>query len=222
MRAFKLSLRRAEKHLAAVDSKMAQVISRHGPCELVPAWDRSPYESLVRAVAHQQLHARAAEAILGRLVAKFPQRSFPRPEEILAVSPEEMRSHGFSLSKATAIRGIAEGALSGVVLSRAAAEKLTDEELIVRLSALRGIGRWTVEMLLIFTLGRLDVMPIDDFGVRTGLQSVYRLKGKIGKEHFTRRTDAWAPYRSIGAWYLWREADRLKQIAKKREAKALA
>lgn len=216
MRAFKLSLRRAEKHLAAVDSKLAQVIARHGPCTLNPAWDRSPYESLVRAVAHQQLHGRAAEAILGRLIAKFPRRKFPRPEDILATPLEEMRSHGFSLPKVTAIRGIAEGALSGVVLARSAAEKLSDEELIVRLSALRGIGRWTVEMLLIFTLGRLDVMPIDDFGVRTGLQEVYRLRGKIGQEHFARRTAAWAPFRSVGAWYLWREADRLKQSPRQR------
>jgi len=216
MRKFKLSLRRAEKHLAAADPKMIGLIAAHGPCELSPYWDRSPYESLVRAVAYQQLHANAAQAILGRLIKRFPDKPFPAPADIVAMPVEELRPLGFSLAKATTIRGIAEGALSGVVPSRAAAEELSDQELIAQLSALRGIGRWTVEMLLIFTLGRLDVMPIDDFGVRAGLAAVYRIKDKVTKHHFPRRTDRWAPYRSIGAWYLWREADRRKAAAKKK------
>jgi DNA-3-methyladenine glycosylase II len=216
MRSFKLALRKAATHLAAADPKMAQVIAAHGPCTLVPYWDRSPYESLIRAVAYQQLHARAAQAILGRLTDKFPGRPFPAPEDIVALSIEELRPLGFSQAKATTIRGIAEGTLSGVVPPRDVAEELTDEELIERLSSLRGIGRWTVEMLLIFTLGRLDVMPIDDFGVRAGLAAVYRIRDKVTRHHFPRRTDKWAPFRSIGAWYLWREADRLKPVAKKK------
>ena len=220
MRSFQQALRRAEKHLAASDAKMAQVIAHHGRCALTPYWDRSPYESLVRAVAFQQLHANAAQAILGRMIKRFGDKPFPAPEDILSLSAAELRPLGFSLAKATTIRGIAEGTLAGVVPTRAEAEDLSDEELIERLSSLRGIGRWTVEMLLIFTLGRLDVMPVDDFGVRAGLAAVYRLKDKVTKHHFPRRTDRWAPYRSIGAWYLWREADRLKAAAKK--AKALA
>jgi DNA-3-methyladenine glycosylase II len=215
MRTFKLALRKAEKHLAAVDPRLAKVIEAHGRCELTPYWDRSPYESLVRAVAYQQLHATAAQAILGRLVGKFPGQAFPAPADIVALTPEELRPLGFSLAKATTIRGIAAGAINGVVPSRETAETMTDEELIERLSSLRGIGRWTVEMLLIFTLGRLDVMPVDDFGVRAGLASVYRIRDKVTKHHFPRRTDRWAPYRSIGAWYLWREADRQKAAAKK-------
>ncbi|HZN35025.1 MAG TPA: hypothetical protein VFB80_14450 [Pirellulaceae bacterium] len=218
MRSFQISLRKAEKHLAAADAKMARLIDTHGKCALAPYWDRSPYESLVRAVAYQQLHATAAQAILGRLVARFTGQPFPAPADIVALSAEELRPLGFSLAKATTIRGIAEGALSGVVPARAAAEALSDEELIDRLTSLRGIGRWTVEMLLIFTLGRLDVMPIDDFGVRAGLAAVYRIRDKVTKHHFPRRTDRWAPYRSIGAWYLWREADRLKAAAKKKAA----
>ncbi|MEX2174878.1 MAG: hypothetical protein WD872_10980 [Pirellulaceae bacterium] len=214
-RRFTLALRRAEKHLAAVDRPLARRILALGRCELTPYWDRSPYESLVRAVAHQQLHGRAAEAILGRLVQRYPDRNFPLPEDLLATSVDELRGFGFSQAKVATIRGIAEGALSGIVPSRAAAENLTDEELIARLSALRGIGRWTVEMLLIFTLGRLDVMPIDDFGIRTGLQSIYRVKTKVTRDHFARYTDRWAPFRSIGAWYLWREADRAKLAARK-------
>lgn len=198
---------------------MAKVIARHGACELAPWWDRSPYESLVRAVAHQQLHGRAAEAILGRLLLRFPSKSFPEPEDILATPIDDVRSLGFSHAKVATIRGIAEGALSGVVPDRESDAELSDEELITRISSLRGVGRWTVEMLLIFTLGRLDVMPIDDFGIRSGLQKVYRLQTKATKTDFARRTDRWGPYRSIGAWYLWREADQMKVAAKLAKAK---
>lgn len=210
MRTFKLALRRAEKHLATVDPRMAKLVAAHGRCALAPYWDRSPYESLVRAVAYQQLHARAAEAILGRLLVKFPGQRFPQPQELLAIRPDDLRSLGFSQAKVATIHGIAEGALSGVVPVRAAAEEMTDEELIAGLSSLHGIGRWTVEMLLIFTLGRLDVMPTNDFGVGVGLQNVYRLKAKATRHDFARRTDRWTPFRSVGAWYLWREADRAK------------
>jgi DNA-3-methyladenine glycosylase II len=219
MRTFQLALRRAEKHLAQANGRMANLIAQQGKCGLTPYWDRSPYESLVRAVAYQQLHARAAQAILGRLVARFPDDGFPTPEKIVALPLEEFRSFGFSLAKATTIQGIAQGALSGVVPTREAAEAMTDEALVEQITTLRGIGRWTVEMLLIFTLGRLDVMPIDDFGVRVGLQSLYRLKTKASKHDFARRTESWSPYRTVGAWYLWREADRLKEVAKNGTAK---
>src|SRR5437588_11649351 len=101
MRAFKLALRRAEKHLTVVDRKLARVIESHGRCDLVPYWDRSPYESLVRAVAHQQLHANAANAILGRLIARFPNRSFPTPEDVVGSRIEDLRPLGFSLAKVT-------------------------------------------------------------------------------------------------------------------------
>src|SRR5262245_27037021 len=130
MRKYQLALRRAEKHLAEVDAKMARVIAAHGRCGLAPYWDRSPYESLVRAVAYQQLHASAAQAILGRLINRFPGRAFPDPADIVALPAEELRPLGFSLAKATTIRGIAAGALEGVVPPRAAAEDMTDEELI--------------------------------------------------------------------------------------------
>src|SRR5262245_4812540 len=129
MRTFHLSLRKAERHLASADAKMARLIESHGKCGLAPYWDRSPYESLVRAVAYQQLHATAAQAILGRLIARFPDQPFPGPADIVVLSAEELRPLGFSLAKATTIRGIAEGALSGVVPSREAVEDMTDEEL---------------------------------------------------------------------------------------------
>lgn len=210
MRAYKLAQRRAEKHLGEIDRRMTKVIATHGRCALAPYWERSPYESLVRAVAYQQLHGRAAAAILGRLVDKFSPHPFPSPEDLATADPQQLRALGFSLAKVTTIQGIARGALDGVVPSREEAVERSDEELIERLTQLRGIGRWTVEMLLIFTLGRLDVMPVDDYGVKAGLQALHKLKEFPKRHDFARLTEKWQPYRSIGAWYLWRVADGLK------------
>lgn len=210
MRAYKLAQRRAEKHLSEIDRRMTKVIAAHGKCALVPYWERSPYESLVRAVAYQQLHGRAAAAILGRLVAKFSPQEFPSPEDLASGNPDELRTLGFSAAKVTTIQGIARGTLEGIVPSRAAAEALSDEALIEQLTQLRGIGRWTVEMLLIFTLGRLDVMPVDDYGVKAGMQALHKLEAFPKRQDFARLTEKWQPYRSIGAWYLWRVADGLK------------
>lgn len=154
----------AVAHLTAADSRLAPLIRHVGACRLEPAWEREPFESLVRAVAHQQVHGRAAAAILNRFVALFPAGPFPSPEAVLAADPEALRSAGLSRGKIAAIRDIAQKACEGVVPSRAEAEGLDDEALIQRLIVLRGVGRWTVEMLLIFGLGRLDVLPVDDYG----------------------------------------------------------
>lgn len=201
----------AEKHLAQACPKLATWIHSSGKCTLEPEWEREPYEALVRAVAHQQLHARAAEAILGRLLAHFPEESFPEPEQILKLRRPKMRSFGFSESKTEAIRGIAQAARDGIVPDRANCEGLTDTEIIERLVPLRGIGQWTVEMILIFTLGRMDVMPVDDYGVKSGLMHLYQLDAFPEKKDFAPFTDSWAPYRTIGAWYLWRLADAQKK-----------
>lgn len=167
-------------------------------------------ESLVRAVAHQQLHGRAAESILRRLVSRFPDQAFPTAQQLSRMRVDSFRQCGFSLSKTVAIRGIAKATLHGNVPSRTQADELTDAELIDQLTQLRGVGRWTVEMLLIFTLGRLDIMPIDDFGIRSGLRHLFELDESTKRSTFSALTDAWAPYRSIGAWYLWRRADQKK------------
>jgi DNA-3-methyladenine glycosylase II len=194
---------------------MTKVIATHGKCALVPYWERSPYESLVRAVAYQQLHGRAAAAILGRLMAKFTPHPFPSAEDLAAADPQGLRTLGFSAAKVTTIQGIARGSLDGIVPTRKEATELSDQELIERLTQLRGIGQWTVEMLLIFTLGRLDVMPVDDYGVKAGLQALHELESFPKKQDFARLTEKWQPYRSIGAWYLWRVADGLKVIKTK-------
>jgi len=199
----------ALRHLRR-DPTLGRVIRQVGPCTLRPA-RRQPYEALVRAIAHQQVHGRAAEAILGRFLACCGGAGFPPPETVLALSPEAMRACGLSANKVLAIRDIAEKAAAGIVPTRAAARRLDDEALIARLTALRGVGRWTVEMLLIFTLGRADVLPVDDFGVREG----YRLAAGLAEQPKPKALAgiglAWAPYRTTAAWYLWRAADLAKE-----------
>ncbi|MBM3586226.1 MAG: DNA-3-methyladenine glycosylase 2 family protein [Alphaproteobacteria bacterium] len=199
----------ALRHLRR-DAALKRVIRQVGPFTLKPA-RRQPYEALVRAIAHQQVHGRAAEAILGRFIALCPGPGFPTPEALLALSPEAMRSAGLSANKVLAIRDIAEKAALGVIPGRAAARRLSDEVLIERLVALRGVGRWTVEMLLIFTLGRADILPVDDFGVREGYRVAAGLPEQPKPKALAEIGEAWAPYRTTAAWYLWRAADLAKE-----------
>ncbi len=209
-KSFNKKLRAAEKHLSSACPKLSDWIAEVGRCELEPVWDREPFESLVRAVAHQQLHGKAAESILRRMTARFPNQDFPTPLQLSRMRAPSFRKCGFSAAKTTAIQGIAKGALQGDVPSREAANDMSDESLVEKLTELRGIGKWTVEMLLIFTMGRLDVMPVDDFGVRAGLKHLYDLTDMPKKAEFAAWTDSWQPYRSVGAWYLWRLADARK------------
>jgi DNA-3-methyladenine glycosylase II len=171
---------------------------------------REPYEALVRAIAHQQVHGRAAEAILGRFIALYPGHDFPPAAQVLETPVEAMRGCGLSGSKVAAIRDIAEKSVGGLVPTRKAAARLSDEALIERLTAIRGVGRWTVEMLLIFTLGREDVLPVDDFGVREGYRVATGAEAQLKPKALAAIGEAWAPWRSIAAWYLWRAADAAK------------
>jgi DNA-3-methyladenine glycosylase II len=207
---FDEKLKAAVKHLSRVDRTMARLIRDIGPCALhTLRW--SPYESLTRAIAHQQLNGRAANTILSRFVALYPDRRFPEPHDVLATPPARLRAVGFSRAKVASIRDIAAKAREGIVPTRAQARRLDDEELVRRLDEIYGVGRWTVEMLLIFTLGRLDVLPIDDFGIQCGLRAAYRLRRPPTNADFQRITECWRPYRSAGSWYLWRHADGLKK-----------
>jgi DNA-3-methyladenine glycosylase II len=153
----------AIRHLSAVDPVMRALIRRVGPCGLAVR-NHSPFETLVRAIAHQQIHGRAAEAILGRFIALFPDRRFPTPDDIAAVDPRKLRRAGFSRAKTRSIKDIARKTRRGLIPTRRACHRFTDAELIARLVQVRGVGQWTVEMLLLFTLGRPDVLPVDDFG----------------------------------------------------------
>lgn len=201
----------ALKHLAEVDPLMGQLIREIGPCLLEPERRRSPFQSLVQAVAHQQLHGTAANTILGRFQKLFPGRKFPRAEDLAAVTDEQMRACGFSFAKIRAIRDIAEKTLSGVVPSAREIVKLTDEEIIERLTAVRGVGRWTVEMLLIFQLGRENVLPVDDFGVRSGFQTAYKKRSMPKPKALRKFGKRWHPHATTAAWYLWRAADAAKK-----------
>jgi DNA-3-methyladenine glycosylase II len=201
----------AARHLRD-DPVLRKVVDEIGPCTLRPV-KREPYEALVRAIAHQQVHGRAAEAILGRFLALFPGHAFPPPELVLATPPETVRACGFSGAKLAAIRDISEKAVGGLVPSRRASHRIPDEALIERLCAIRGVGRWTVEMLMIFTLGRQDVLPVDDFGVREGWRVAAGLDAQPKPKELARIGEAWAPWRSAAAWYLWRAADAAKRSA---------
>jgi len=200
----------AALHLAAADADMAALIARIGPCTAAPK-PREPYEALVRAIAHQQLHGRAAEAILGRLIALHPD-PFPLPHQLQATPDEAMRACGFSASKVAALRDIAARTLDGTVPGAAAAQEMSDDALIAALVTIRGVGRWTVEMLLISTLGRPDVLPVDDFAVREGWRLIKRLDVQPRPRELARIGEAWAPWRSTAAWYLWRAADEGKAV----------
>jgi len=206
--AHRASLLDAQAALARADARFARLIDRHGPCTLAPAWRRSPYEALVRAVMFQQLHGKAAEAILGRFMALHPGTPFPTPAAVLATDDEALRSVGLSRQKASYIRAIAEGAQCGIVpVTRRGLAGASDEEIIERLVQVRGVGRWTAEMLLMFTLGRLDVLPVDDFGVRAGFGRIARRRDPVTPAMLARVGERWRPYRSVAAWYLWRAAD---------------
>jgi len=199
----------AEAHLSKCCPVMRRLIKAHGPCKLVPQM-RSPYEALISAVAHQQLHGNAAEAILRRFKALFPKNRFPKPEQVLEADEITLRGCGFSMGKLLAIRDIAAKTLSGQIPTRAAALKLDDAELIERLVEVRGVGRWTVEMLLIFTLGRPDVFPSDDYGVRNGWRIAKKLDEMPKPKEFRLLAERWQPHRTLAAWYLWRAADAAK------------
>ncbi|WP_422419898.1 DNA-3-methyladenine glycosylase family protein [Pseudomonas sp. GZD-222] len=194
----------AEQFLAALDPQWAAHIQAIGPCLHQPRPERDPYQALVRAIAYQQLHVKAGDAILGRFLALYPGSDFPSPEQVLATPPEQLRACGFSGSKLVTIQGIAKARQEGLVPDHQQALALDDEQLIERLVSLRGVGRWTVEMLLIYTLERMDILPADDFGVREGYRRLQGLDTQPNRRQMIELGHAWRPYRTIAAWYLWR------------------
>src|ERR1035438_10116829 len=201
----------ALKHLSTADPVMRRVIREIGRCELVPETRRPPFQSLVQAVAHQQLNGTAANTILTRFKKLFPGRKFPKPEDLAKVSDEQIRACGFSFAKIKAIRDIAEKTLSGVIPSSRQIVKLTDDEIVTRLTEVRGVGRWTVEMLLIFQLGREDVLPADDFGVRTGFRLAYKKREMPKPKDLLKFGERWRPHATTASWFLWRAADAAKK-----------
>lgn len=196
-----------EKFLSRSCPVMRRIIREKGACGIEPLPLRSPFEALVRAVAHQQLHGKAAETILGRFIALFPRTKFPKPEQLALVEDTALRAAGFSTAKTAAIRDLAAKALDGTIPSARAIVKLSDEEIIERLIQVRGVGRWTVEMMLIFKLGRPDVWPVDDFGVRNGYRLAYGLPEMPKPKALLVLGERFQPWRSVATWYLYRAAE---------------
>jgi len=202
-------------HLTAADTKLGRLIAQAGPFTLKLKSQHSPFEALLESIIYQQLHGKAAAAILRRLIEAFGNLH-PQPEQLLTVPDHVLRGAGLSASKALALRDLAAKTLDGTVPTLAQIRRLPDEEIIERLTAVRGIGPWTVEMLLIFRLGRPDILPVTDYGVRKGFLLTFGRppKGKpitlamLPKpDVMLRRAKKWQPYRSVASWYLWRACD---------------
>jgi DNA-3-methyladenine glycosylase II len=205
--AYRAAVRAGTRHLVRADPLLRKLVRRHGACGLAPNWTRTPYQALVQAVLHQQLAGAAARTIHDRFVALFAPKRFPAPEDILAAADADLRAVGLSRQKSAYVRDIAARAMDGTIpRTRRALAALDDESIIARLTTAHGVGRWTAEMLLIFTLGRLDVLPVDDYGVRTGYARSVGLDAVAPRE-LRALGERWSPYRSIVAWYLWRAAD---------------
>lgn len=204
-------LNEATDHLSAADETLARLIRRVGPCRLAKDQWRNPFQALVEAVAHQQLTGKAAQTILGRVKALVPERRFPRPEDLIALPEERLRGAGLSRAKVAAVKDIAAKTRDGVVPTARRMAGMEDAEIIERLTTIRGVGQWTVEMLLIFKLGRLDVLPVDDFGVRKGFAIAYRSGEMPAPKELLAHGERWRPFRSVASWYLWRAADAAKK-----------
>ncbi len=202
---------RPEEHLARIDPVLRPLIERIGPCRLRVERSQEPWRALVKAITSQQIHIKVAARILERLSAVIPEKTFPDPEDLLGLDEATLRGCGLSAAKTAAVRDVAKHSLSGLVPTRRAAHRLSDEDLIERLVQIRGIGRWSVEMLLIFTLGRPDILPVGDFAVREGFRITAGLETQPKPRDLALLGERWAPYRSTVAWYLWRSRDgRLK------------
>ena len=197
----------AVRHLAAADPELGVIIGRSVPFSVRPARTQSHFAALLESIVYQQLSGKAAETILGRVVALFRPRRFPRPEDLLAVPEAGLRAAGLSRNKTAALKDLARHALEGTVPPLAQAHAMSDDELVERLTAVRGVGRWTVEMILIFRLGRPDVLPVSDLGVRKGFRRAFGMRRLPAPVTMTRRGERWRPYRSVASWYLWRAAE---------------
>lgn len=181
------------------------LLKRHGPCPIAPKPGTEPYHALVRSVVYQQLSGKAAATIHGRVLALFPA-PHPTPQQILNMEPEKLRGAGLSGNKLLAIQDIARKALDGAIPKAGEIDHLPDEDIIQRLISVRGIGRWSVEMFLMFNLGRPDVWPVDDLGVRKGYGFAFSMDMPTAKE-LAALGEQWRPYRSLVAWLMWRACE---------------
>jgi len=198
--------RPALAHLGEADPVLADIIRQVGPCLIEPPAEIDLFLSLLRAIVYQQLHGKAAAAIHARVLAHLPEAQ-TGAATLLALPEETLRAAGLSAAKLRAARDLAARTLDGTVPAAGEAVRLSDEELIARLTAIRGVGPWTVHMLLIFQFGRLDVLPTGDYAVRKAFSLRFRRGRAVTEASLARHARRWRPYRSIASWYLWRSFD---------------
>ena len=196
----------ALKHLSNIDSTLAHLIEAVGPFEMEIRSMHSPFEALARNIVYQQLNGAAAAAIHARVLALFGGHRL-RPQDILDAFDEALRGAGLSRNKIEALRDLAAKTLDGTVPTLANLKRMSDEEIIERLTQVKGIGRWTVEMLLIFRLGRPDVLPVGDFGVRKGFSLAYRMNELPTPKELAEYGGRWRPYHTVASWYMWRAVE---------------
>ena len=195
----------AHRVLRAADPKLAKLMDRSIAYDVRGDAAQTPFAALARSIVYQQLHGKAAATIFSRMVALFRPRRFPRPEDLLSATDTQLRSAGLSRNKALALRDLAAKTIDGTVpRSCAVLQKWSDDQIIERLTAVRGVGRWTVEMLLLFRLARPDVLPVDDFGVRKGFTLFRGMREMATREQLAKYAERWRPYRSVASWYMWR------------------
>ena len=222
-------------HLSRVDPVLGAVIRAAGPYTMIPDLSCPPFQSLARDITFQQLNGTAASTILKRFIVACGPEKFPAPKTVLAMPDAQLRAAGLSFAKIAALKDLAAKTIEGIVPDRKTLTALDNEEIIERLTQVRGIGRWTVEMMLMFQLGRPDILPVDDFGVRAGFQKAYGLRKMPAPKALAAYGERWKPHRSAAAWYLWRaielsragklpaptEIIRMPRIVKKRKKKKL-
>jgi DNA-3-methyladenine glycosylase II len=196
-------LETARRSLRRRDPVLGAVIRRVGPCGMRPRGD--PYRSLLRSVVYQQLAGAAAAAIARRLRGHFGGR-YPRPELLLAARDAELRAVGLSRRKAATLRAVAAAFADGT-LSNRALRRMGDDEVVAALTRIKGIGEWTAHMILMFSLGSPDVLPVGDYGVRKGVRHLYGLPALPKRVELEALGERWRPYRSVASWYLWRSVD---------------
>ena len=197
----------AHQHLSATDPRMAALIARSRRYNIVPAASIRPFDALAESIAYQQLSGKAAATIFGRVRAVFPKRKWLDPKKVLATPDDMLRGAGLSRAKTAALKDLAAKTIDRTVPSGRALLRMSDDEIIARLTQVRGIGRWTVEMLLLFDLGRPDVWPVDDYGVRKGFAKIFGKRKLPTPKQLMKLGKKFQPYRSALAWYCWRALD---------------
>ena len=202
----------AHRHLSATDPRLAALIARSLPYNITPSLSIRPFDALAESIAYQQLSGKAAATICGRVRALYPRRKYLDPEQILVTPDDTLRLAGLSRNKIAALKDLAAKTIDGTVPSSRAFARMSDEEIIARLITVRGIGRWTVEMLLLFDLGRPDVWPVDDYGVRKGFAKTFGRRKLPAPKQLMKIGEKWRPYRSVAAWYFWRALDEPEKL----------